>query len=94
MLRYRRHIGETIDRVEKYFSSTEFDREYARYIVMVLLSHTKNLLNKNLIPREYGEEIILLLKDLLKNNCKDLYKWIDEKRVLFEDLFEALESYL
>ena len=94
MLRYRRYIGETLDRVEKYFSSTEFDREYARYIVMVLLSHTKNLLNKNLIPREYGEEIIFLLKDLLKNNCKDLYKWIDEKKVLFEDLFEALESYL
>ena len=93
-LRYRVFIGQTKDFIEKYFSSLESDKRIAKYVVMVMLAHVKTLVKQGIIPKDSGEEVIKILKDLAKSSGEQLYKWIEQSKASYEDVFEALEAYL
>ena len=93
-LRYRIFIGQTKDSVEKYFSSLENDKRIAKYVIMVMLAHVKTLVKQGIIPKDHGEEVIRILKGLAKSSGELLYKWIEQSKASYEDVFEALEAYL
>jgi len=95
VLRYRSLIGGSQHDVEDYISSMEDDRELAKYISMVYLAHLKSLISKGYIP--INKDAVKLeseLVGLIQSNCEDVYKWVKHENLIYEDFFEALESYL
>ncbi|MEM4971846.1 MAG: argininosuccinate lyase [Sulfolobales archaeon] len=71
-----------------YISSMKDDEKIVGEVLEVEIARVKNLLDRELIPREEGEKILRSLEDLRKNPEKLL-----EYREA-EDIFEAIEIYL
>jgi argininosuccinate lyase len=93
-LRYRSFLGESKDFVEKFFSSLEEDKDFARYAAMVMLAHVKELIKRGIVSKEQGQGIVKALQEIVESNGETLYSWIKAKGYVFEDVFEALEAYL
>ncbi|MEM1561349.1 MAG: lyase family protein [Ignisphaera sp.] len=93
-IRYRAFLGDSKSFIEDYISSLDFDKRLTKYVAMVMLAHVKVLENSGHIPKEYVQDIAKELIDIVKTDGEKIYKWIEEKKVKFEDIFEAIESYL
>lgn len=92
-LRYRTHIGESKHLIEEFISSFKSDRLFAKDIVIVHAAHLIALHRENLIPHDAASEIAKEILSVLENP-DHVYAWSKKTNSLFEDLFEALESYL
>ncbi len=93
-LRYRIFIGESKDFIENYISSLNTDRLFAKYAASVLLAHLYTLIKSGIVDRNSGKEIAKELIDIIKTDGEKLYRWIERKKIVFEDVFEAIEAYL
>jgi len=93
-LRYRAHIGASKEYIEKYISSLDIDRVLARHVVYTMIAHTLSLTENQVISGDIASQIIKELIDIAKTDGEKLYEWLEEKKVVFEDIFEALEAYL
>lgn len=93
-IRYRALIGDSKDFIEDYISSLVFDRKLTRYAAMVMLAHVKALEKTRYIPKEYASNIASELIDIIETDGEKIYRWIEERKMRFEDIFEAIESYL
>lgn len=93
-LRYRIFVGESKSFIEDYISSLDFDRKLVRYVAMVMLAHVRALESGGYISKAQSENILKELIDIIKTNGEKIYRWIEEKKIKFEDIFEVLESYL
>ncbi len=93
-IRYRAFLGESKNFIEDYISSLKFDRELTKYVAMVILAHVKALGSSGYIPKDYVQNIVGELVDIVKTDGEKIYRWIEEKKMKFEDIFEAIESYL
>ncbi len=93
-LRYRVFIGGSKDFIESYISSLDIDRTIARYAASVLLAHLYALMRNGVVDKDSGREIAKELIDIIKSDGEKLYRWIEKKKIVFEDVFEAIEAYL
>ncbi|MCS7111338.1 MAG: lyase family protein [Ignisphaera sp.] len=93
-IRYRTFLGDSKNFIENYTTSLEFDRKLAKYAAMVMLAHVKALEGGGYIPKDYVQSIVNELVDVIKTDGEKIYKWIEERKMRFEDIFEAIESYL
>ncbi|ADM28539.1 Argininosuccinate lyase [Ignisphaera aggregans DSM 17230] len=93
-LRYRVFIGESKDFIENYISSLNIDKLFAKYVASVLLAHLYTLMKSGIVDRDSGMEIAKELIDIIKTDGEKLYKWIERKKIVFEDVFEAIEAYI
>ena len=92
-LRYRRYVGKSKLLIEEFISSFKEDKLLAKNIVAVHAVHLIGLHRENLIPNNVASKIAKELLSILENP-EHVYAWSETTNGVFEDFFEALESYL
>ena len=80
-------LGRTTEEILGFISSIDEDRLIVVEVIEVLITHVKHLTSKGLIPKDAGDKVLKVLKDLLNDN-EVLFK------VKAEDIHEAIEKYL